>query len=116
MSVAQSKSTTENASEKSLTQFDYLRFCCLLGDAIAYGFTRYHYIWDKCYGNRAANCGIAGDISENLLGRTENLSLPSGIEYIATIFGTNNIDYNEASSIPNGLLCAALTLISKSVQ
>ena len=32
------------------------------------------------------------------------------------ICGTNNIDYNKASSIVNGLLCVALTLVSKSVQ
>ena len=32
------------------------------------------------------------------------------------ICGTNNIDYNEASSIANGLIFVALTLVSKSVQ
>ena len=30
--------------------------------------------------------------------------------------GTNNIDYNKASSIVNGLLCVALKLVSKSVE
>ena len=48
--------------------------------------------------------------------RAENLTLPSGIEYAGIICGTNNIDYNEASSIANGLICVALTLVTKSFQ
>ena len=53
---------------------------------------------------------------ESTLWRAENLTLPSGIEYAGIICGTNNIDYNEASSIANGLLCVALTLVTKSFQ
>ena len=36
--------------------------------------------------------------------------------YAVIICGTNNIDYNKASSIINGLLSVALKLVSKSVQ
>ena len=32
------------------------------------------------------------------------------------IFETYNINYNEASTIANGLICVALTLVSKSAQ
>ena len=148
MSIVQSKSATEIASEKSLTQFDYIqsktttlssRFykngwfnsdklqqdklrkskaasLLLIGDSIAYGFKRYPHIWEKRYGNLAVNCGIAGDKVENTLWRVENLALPCGIEYAVIICGTNNIDYNKASSIVNGLLCVALKLVSKSVE
>ena len=144
MSVAQSKSTTEIASEKSLTQFDYLRSktttpssrfyksgwfhshklqqdilrksktpsLLLIGDSIAYGFQRRPHIWEKHYGNLAVKCGIAGDKVENTLWRVENLALPCGIEYAVIICGTNNIGYNKASSIVNGLLCVALKLYS----
>ena len=42
--------------------------------------------------------------------------MPSGIEYAGIICGTNNIDYNEASSIANGLICVPLTLVTKSFQ
>ena len=87
-----------------------------IGDSIAYGFKRYPHIWDKYYGNLALNCGTGGDKVENTLWRAENLTLPSGIEYAVIRYGTNNIDYNEASSIANGLTCVALTLVSKSVQ
>ena len=144
MSIAQSRSMTRIATEKSLTQFDYFqskttmpssRFCkngwfqshnlqqgilkeskTLSLYSIAYGFKRYPHIWDKYYENLALNCGIGGDKVENALWRAENLTLPSGIEYAVIIYGTNNIDYNEASSIANGLKCVALTLVSKSVQ
>ena len=148
MSVVQSKSTTEIASEKSLTQFDYLRSktttpssrfyksgwfhshklqqdilrksktpsLLLIGDSIAYGFQRCPHIWEKHCGNLAVKCGIAGDKVENTLWRVENLALPCGIEYAVIICGTNNIDYNKASSIVNGLLCVALKLVSKSVE
>ena len=88
----------------------------LIGDSIAYGFKRYPHIWEKRYGNLAVNCGIAGDKVENTLWRVENLALPCGIEYAVIICGTNNIDYNKASSIVNGLLCVALKLVSKSVE
>ena len=88
----------------------------LIGDSIAYGFKRYPHIWEKHYGNLAVNCGIAGDKVENTLWRVENLALPCGIEYAVIICGTNNIDYNKASSIVNGLLCVALKLVSKSVE
>ena len=147
MSVAQSRSTTEITSEKSLTQFDCLRFktttsssrfykngrfhshklqqdilrksktslLLLIRDSIAYGFKCYPHIWEKYYENLAVNCGIAGDKVENTLCRAGNLALPCSIEY-AVICGTNNIDYNKASSILNGLLCVALKLVSKSSQ
>ena len=70
-----------------------------IGDSIAYGFKRYPHIWHKYYGNLAVNCGIARDKLENTLWRAENLTWPNGIEYAMIICGTNNIDYNEASSI-----------------
>ena len=148
MSAVQSKSTTEIASEKSLTQFDYLRYkittlssqfykngrfhshklqqdilrksktltLLLIGEYIAYSFNRYPHIWGKHYGNLAVNCGIAVDKVENTLWRVENLALPCSIEYAVIICGTNNIDYNKASSIVNGLLCVAMKLVSKSVE
>ena len=148
MSAAQSRSTMEIASEKSLTQFNYFRskrttpssrFCkngwfrshklqqnilresktpslLLIGDSVAYGFRRYSHIWEKYYGNLTVNCGIAEDEVENTFLRAENPTLPSSIEYAVIIHGTNNIDYNKASSIANGLQCVALTLVSKSVQ
>ena len=87
----------------------------LIGDSIAYGFKRYPHIWEK-YQNLTVNCGIAGGKVENTLWRVENLALPCGIEYAVIICGTNNIDYNKASSIVNGLLCVALKLVSKSVE
>ena len=87
-----------------------------IGNSIAYGFKRYPHIWDKYYENLALNCGIGGDKVENTLWRAENLTSPSSIDYAVIIYGTNNIDYNEASSIANGLKCVALTLVSKSVQ
>ena len=37
-------------------------------------------------------------------------------KYAVIICGTNNIEYNKASSIINGLLSVALKLVSKSVQ
>ena len=148
MSVVQSKSISEIASDKSLTQFDYLRSktttsssqfykngwfhlhelqqdilrksktpsLLLIGDSVAYGFKRYPHIWEKRYGNLAVNCGMAGDKVENTLWRVENLALPCGIEYAVIICGTNNNDYNKASSIVNGLLFVALKLVSKSVE
>ena len=148
MSVAQSRSMTEIATEKLLTQFDYFwskattpsaRFyrngwfqshklqqgvlkesnapsLLFIGDSIAYGFKRYPHIWDKYYGNLTVNCGIPGDKVENTFWRAENLTVLSSIEYTVIICGTNNIDYNKASSIVNGLLFVALTLVSKSVQ
>ena len=73
------------------------------GDSIAYGFKRYSHIWDKYYGNLAVNCRIAGDKVENTLWRAENLTLPSGTKYAVITCGTSNINYNEASSIANGL-------------
>ena len=73
------------------------------GDSIAYGFKRYPHIWDKYYGNLALNNGIAGDKVENTLWRAENLTLPSGTKYAVITCGTSNINYNEASSIANGL-------------
>ena len=88
----------------------------LIGDSIAYGFKRYPHIWEKHYGNVAVNCGIAGDKVKNSLWTVENLALLCGIEYAVIICGTNNIDYNKASSIVNGLLCVALKLVSKSVE
>ena len=147
MSVPQSRSTEEIASEKSLTQFDYHRSkittpssrfyknawfhshklqqdistetktpsLLLTGGSIAYGFKRYPHIWEKYYGNIAVNCGIAGGKVENTLWRVENLTFPCGIEYAVIICGTNNTDYNKASSIVNGLLYVALKLVSKSV-
>ena len=88
----------------------------LIKDSIAYGFKRYPHVWEKHYGNLAVNCGIAGDKVENTLWRVENLALPCGIEYAVIICGTNNNDYNKASSIVNGLLFVALKLVSKSVE
>ena len=148
MSVVQSRPTTEIATEKSLTQFDYFQSktttssgrcykngwfqshklhqgilkesktpsLLFIGDSIAYGFKCYPHIWDKYDENLTVNCGIAGDKVENTLWRAENLTLLSGIDYAVIICETNNIDYNKASSIVNGLLCVALTLVSKSVQ
>ena len=148
MSVAQSSSMMEIATEKSLTQFNYFRSktttpsgrfykngwfqshklqqgvlkesktpsLLFIGDSIAYGFKRYQHIWDKYYGNLAVNCRIPGDRVENALWRLENLSLPSGIEYAVIICATNNIGDNKASSIVNGFLCVALTLVSKLFQ
>ena len=148
MSVAQSRSMTEIATEKSLTQFDYFRSktttpsgrfykngwfqlhklqqgvlkesktpsLLFIGDSIAYDFKRYPHIWDKHYGNLAINFGIPGDEVEDTLWRAENLTLSSGNGYAVIICGTNNIDYNKAFSIVNGLLCVALTLVSTSVQ
>ena len=144
MSVAHSRSTPEIATEKFLTQLDYFqsktttpsgRFykngwfqshklqqgilkesktpsLLFIRDSIAYGFKHYPHIWDKYYGNLAVNRGRA----ENTLWRAENLTLPSGIEHAVIVCGTNNIDYNEASSIANCSICVALTLVSKSVQ
>ena len=45
---------------------------------------------------------------DKTLWRTENLTLPSGIKYAVMICGTKNIDYINASSIANGLLCVVL--------
>ena len=87
-----------------------------IGDSIAYGFKPYPHIWDKYYGNLTVNCGIPGDKVENTLWRAENLTVLSSIEDTVIICGTNNIDYNKASSIVNGLLFVALALVSKSVQ
>ena len=87
-----------------------------MGDSIAYGFKCHPHIWDKYYGNLALNCGIAGDNVEKALWTARNLTLLRGIEYAVIICGTNNIDYNEASSIANGLICVPLILASKSVQ
>ena len=88
----------------------------LIKDSIAYGFKRYPHVWEKHYENLAVNCGIAGDKVENTLWRVEKLALPCGIEYAVIICGTNNNDYNKASSIVNGLLFVALKLVSKSVE
>ena len=88
----------------------------LIEDSIAYGFKRYPHVWEKHYGNLAVNCGIAGDKVENTLWRVEKLALPCGIAYAVIICGTNNNDYNTASSIVNGLLFVALKLVSKSVE
>ena len=79
-----------------------------IGNSIAYDFKRHPHIWDKYYGNLAVNCGIADDKVENTLCRAENLTSSSDIEYAVIICGTNNIDYNKASSIVTGLLCVAL--------
>ena len=91
------------------------RSLLFIGVSIAYGFRRYHHIWDKYYGNLATNCGIAGDKLEDTLWRAINLTLPNGIEYAKRIYWTNNVDYNEASNIESGLLCVALILTSKRV-
>ena len=72
-----------------------------IGDSIAYGFKHYPHTWDKYYGNLALNCGIAGGEVENTIWRAENLTLPSGIEYVVIICGTKNIDYNEEPCIEN---------------
>ena len=87
-----------------------------IGDSIAYSFKRYSHICDKYYGNLVINCGIAGHKAQNTLWRAENLTLPGKPEYAVIICGINNINHNNASSIANGLLCVALTLVSKSVQ
>ena len=71
---------------------------------------------EKYYRNLAVNYGIAGDKVENTLWRAEKITLPSGIENAVIICGTNNINYNKAFSIINGLRSVALTLGSKSVK
>ena len=71
---------------------------------------------EKYYGNLGVNCGIAGDKVESTLCRAEKVTLPSSIEYAVIICGTNNINYNKAFSIINGLRSVELTLGSKSVK
>ena len=82
----------------------------LLGDSIDAGFLRYFNIWYKSFDENTINCGIAGDKIQNVLWRTENISLPQSLEYVVISCGTNNLDIDDSEKIADGIFCIALAL------
>ena len=77
----------------------------LIGDSIAAGLTRYQTVWKKYFKPyKALNCGIAGDRTQHVLWRAEDLSVPPSGKYVVVHCGTNNLDHDETKIIVNDII------------
>ena len=61
----------------------------------------------------ALNLGIGGDRAKHVIWRVDNLSFPASIKYVIIHCGTNNIKFNNATDIANGILCVYYLIQSK---
>ena len=84
----------------------------VIGDSIAAGLARFSDVWHNFFRN-ALNLGIGGDRTEHVIWRVDNLSFPASIKYVIIHCGTNNIKFNNATDIANGILCVYYLIQSK---
>ena len=91
----------------------------IVGDSLVSNLLRYPEIWRKYFINhRALNVGIAGDGTQNVLWRVNNLHFCSNIhsKCVFILWGINNIDHNFLSqqSIASTIISTGLVFQKKS--
>ena len=84
----------------------------MIGDSIAAGIARFTDVCHNFFRN-ALNLGIEGDRTEHVICRVDNLSFQASIQCVIIHCGTNNIKFNNAADIANGILCAYYLIQSK---
>ena len=84
----------------------------VIGDSIAAGLARFSDVWHNFFRN-ALNLGIGGDRTEHVIWRVYNLSFPASLKYVIIHCGTNNVKFNNATDIANGILCVYFLIQSK---
>ena len=77
----------------------------VIGDSIAAGLACFSDVWHNFFRNALLNLDIGGDRTERVIWRVYNLSFPTSIKYVIIQCGTNNIIFNNATDIANGILC-----------
>ena len=84
----------------------------VIRDSTAAGLARFSDVWHNFLCN-ALNLGIRGDRTEYIIWRVDNLSFPTSIKYVIIHCGTNNIKFDNATDIANGILCVYCLIQSK---
>ena len=84
----------------------------MIGDSIAAGIARFTDVCHNFFRN-GLNLGIGGDRTEHVIWRADNLSFQASIQCVIIHCGTNNIKFNNAADIANGILCAYYLIQSK---
>ena len=84
----------------------------VIGDSIAAELARFSDVWRIFFCN-VLNLCIGGDRTEHVIWRVDNLSFPASIKYVIIHCGTNNIKFNNATDIANGILCVYYLIQSK---
>ena len=84
----------------------------VIRDSTAAGLARFSDVWHNFFCN-ALNLGIGGDRTEYVIWRVDNLSFPTSMKYVIIHCGTNNIKFNNATDIANGILCVYYLIQTK---
>ena len=89
----------------------------IAGDALVSNLSHYLEIWRKYFiSHGELNFGIAGDKSQNVLWRVNNLYFSSNLnlKYVLILCGTNNIDRNSPQSIASTIVFNGLVFQKRS--
>ena len=89
----------------------------IAGDTLVSNLSHYLEIWRKYFINHGElNFGIAGDKSQNVLWRVNNLYFSSNLNlrYVLILCGTNNIDRNSPQSIASTIVSNGLAFQRRS--
>ena len=78
----------------------------LLGDSIICGLDRYPSVL-SCLPS-TLNLGVGGDRTQNVLWRLQDGKLPISAKYLVVQVGTNNVDFDSAKDIADGIYSIAL--------
>ena len=81
-------------------------------DSIAAGLARFTDVFHNFFHN-ALNLGIGGHRTEHVIWRVDKLSFQASIQCVIIHCGINNIKFNNAADIANGILCAYYLIQSK---
>ena len=74
------------------------------GDSTAAGLASFGDVWHNFFHN-AFHLGIAGDRTEHIILRVDDLSFQASMKYVIIHCGTNIIKFNNPIDIANGILC-----------
>ena len=86
----------------------------ILGDSIVAGLARYPSVWDDHLRQlNAINCGIRGDLTQNVLWRAGYLSLPESVCVTVILCGTNNMAHDQPLDIAQGVISCSTRLQEK---
>ena len=70
--------------------------CIIVGDSIVYHLQRYPSVWEKLKTLGSVNCGIRGDLLQNVMWRVERMRLP-----VTTTVGIINCGINNIRGFSN---------------
>ena len=100
---------TEHGKHIELSKISRGGHVLLIGDDLIERLAYHPKVWSKYFGQlHTLNYGLCGDRTQHVLWRIENGILPVNAETIFIYVGENNVIYDRAHDIANGVCCIAL--------